>query len=152
MSYESEGIAAIVEGTSSATAVQGSNAGFKAPGQTAFIYPGTFNSVVASGASYSSIILGTLVTTNPTTGLAQNTYITDFQLTSNAASGANLDTHLQIGGVTVLRTSVHSLAPADFINMETQPNAVSGGKAISLIVASIASTTQNWYFLAGWSE
>jgi hypothetical protein len=152
MSYASESVNSMVEGVSSSSAVQRSNAGFKSPGQTAFVYTGSFFSLVASGASYTSTLLGTLATTNPTTGVAANVYITDFQLTSNAASGNNLDAQVQVGGATLLRTSVHSLAPADFINMETQPNAVAGGKSINILLSSVASITQNWYFLSGWSE
>jgi hypothetical protein len=153
MAYDSDAVNAIVNGTSDASAVQRSSAGFKAPGQTAFAYTGTFFSLVASGSSMTTQVVGSLATTNPTTGLPANVYITDFAASTNFANtSGNMDTQVQVGGVAMLRGSMHNLVPIDFINMETQPTTVAGGKAISIVIGSVVSTTQTWYFLAGWSE
>ena len=154
MSYSSESVNTMAEGTSSASAVQRSNAGFKSPGQTAFAYTGKINpTAIASGASTSVFVLATLTTLNSTTGLVANAYITDFQASSDFANASgNLDVRVQLGGVDMLRTSIHNLAPADFVNMETQPNAVAGNKQLSLVLASAATTVNVWFFLSGWTE
>lgn len=154
MAYDSDAINAIVNGTTDSTAVSRSSAGFKAPGQTAFFYTGKINpAVVASGASNSATILATLTSLNTTTNAIANAYITDFQATTDFANASgNLDIRVQLGGVDLIRTSAHNLAPVDLINMETQPNAVAGNKQLGLVIGSTATTTNVWYFLAGWTE
>ena len=148
MSYPSEAVNAVAEGISSASAVQRSSAGYKAPGQTAFNYTGL---VTLAGAT-ATIFLGTMASLNSTTGLAAKVYITDFQATSDFANtNGNLDIQVQVGGITQIRTSIHNLAPADFINMETQPIANAGG-SMQIVSAAASINTHLWYYLAGWSE
>jgi hypothetical protein len=152
MAYQSDANNAIVNGTSDATAVTRSTAGFKAPGQSAFVYTGMFNAIIASGASYTSTLLATLTTLNPTTGAIASAYISDFVLTASATSSANIDIRLQLGGVDLIRASAHSLAPIDLVNMETQPNAVAGSKTLNILTGSVASINQFWYLCNGWTE
>ena len=149
MSYSSEAVNAAAEGVSSASAVTRSSAGFKAPGQTAFTWTGKINPVTGGTTT---IFLGTLASLNPSTGLAAKVYLTDVQLVTDFANASgNLDIQVQAGGINLIRTSIHNLAPADFINMETQPNA-NAGSSLQLVIGSAATTTNLWYFVSGWTE
>lgn len=140
MSYQSEAVNAQVEGVNAPTAVQRSNAGAKAPGQTLKTF---------TGQSLLTASTGTIALYTVTTG--KSFYITDVMLTSDVASSLNLDVRIQADGVDMLRTSVHSLAPIDFSGIESQPVAASGA-VVNILTASAATTSHLWYSVYGWEE
>ncbi len=148
MSYASEATNAIAEGIAAKTSVSRESAGYKAPGQTAF----TYSALVSLTGAVTTIFLGTIATTNPTTGLPQNVYISDFQASSDFANAnGNLDVQLQVAGVTQIRASLHNLAPVEMMAIETQPQGTAGG-ANQLVIAAASVNTHLWYYVSGWAE
>ena len=145
MSYESDAINAQAEGNTQPSNVQRSTAGQKAPGQSLKV----FNGYLTLTASTTSVALYT-----PTTGASF--WLTDFQASTDALSGANIDLQIASGTTAslVMRGSVHTLAPINMMAIESQPSAT-GNQPMWLLAASTASVNNSnhlWYNIYGFEE
>jgi hypothetical protein len=124
--------------------VDRTNAGFMAPGQTAKQYVG----LTTTSASTTVTVALETVTAGKTF------YITDILVTTDSAVGTGgiVDVSILAAAAAIFRTGVHSLVPADFAGIETQPFATAGQAVALSILPTTGQTQKVWYNIYGFEQ